>query len=59
MIHLIVAMAIFGSAPICSFDGYVFSCYYYSWQHCESAIRGGSQRCVTNPGIRGRSYDRP
>lgn len=39
---------VFGSAPICSFDGYVFSCYYYTWSQCEAAAPSNA-RCVLHP----------
>lgn len=49
MYGLIAAVMIFGNAPICSFDGFNLSCYYYTWPMCEQAIRGTQYRCVINP----------
>jgi hypothetical protein len=50
MRSLIVMMSIFGNAPICAFDGYALSCYFFSWQHCENAIRNNpNMRCVMKP----------
>lgn len=50
MFAIIAAAAIWGDAPICSFDGYTYGCFYYSYEACESATKDtGNQRCVPNP----------
>ena len=50
MFTLIAAMSIWGSAPICAYDGYTAQCFYLSWSACESAIEGKrNQRCIPNP----------
>ena len=46
---LLLLLYVYGTAPICSFDGYVMSCYYYTWQHCEAAVKNTNMRCVVRP----------
>jgi hypothetical protein len=40
-----------GSAPFCTYDGYNYQCYYYTWAACEQAVKFQPQaRCVSRPG---------
>lgn len=53
MKSLILALAyssIFGNAPFCAYDGFNYSCYYYSWAACEQAVAyNPAARCVVHP----------
>ena len=52
MASLLMLIYVLGNAPICAFDGYQASCYYYSWQECESAVgRYPSMHCIANPNM--------
>lgn len=43
------AINVMGSAPICTFDGYIYQCYYYTWDACENANMNPNARCVSHP----------
>jgi hypothetical protein len=50
MSAIFLAITIWGSAPICAFDGYTAQCYYLTYEACEIAIKDrGNQRCIPNP----------
>ena len=38
-----------GSAPICTYNGSLYQCYYYTAQACYQAA-GSHSVCVANPG---------
>lgn len=47
---LMMLAYISGNAPICTFDGFNYQCFYYSWSACEMAVRNMPMaRCVVKP----------
>lgn len=47
---ILMAAYVMGSGPICAFDGYNYTCFYWSWEACEMAIKHNPlARCVPRP----------
>lgn len=43
------AYTVIGSAPWCAFDSWQMTCFYWSYETCQNAVRGTNHVCVPNP----------